>query len=71
MLNSDLSHNCLTPEQFEIFCNEYSEEDEVSCDCNECGSYTIGEHRCHCGNRRIAVYVETYQGSSYFVFEAY
>lgn len=28
---------------------------EVSCDCQECGTWTVGEHRCDCGNRRIEV----------------
>lgn len=26
--------------------------------CDECSSYTMGERRCDCGNRRISVYVE-------------
>lgn len=28
---------------------------EMECgDCDECGTWTVGERRCNCGNRRIS-----------------
>lgn len=35
------------------------EEIGISC-CSECDSYTMGHHRCSCGNRRISAYAEGY-----------
>lgn len=30
----------------------------LDCDCSECGSWTVGDHRCHCGNRRVFLAVD-------------
>lgn len=30
------------------------------CNCDECGTHTIGERRCSCGNRRISAYADFY-----------
>lgn len=57
MLNhNDECLNCLTTEQFKLLCETHKEGDEFPCECDECGNYNLGDHRCSCGNRRIAVY---------------
>ena len=48
-----------------LYCTAYQKNqdrlgDSVDCDCDECESYTMGEHRCDCGNRRINAYTEIY-----------
>lgn len=34
------------------------EQDDMPCDCDECGDWTPGERRCDCGNRRIALCID-------------
>jgi hypothetical protein len=40
---------------------------DIEC-CHECSSWTVGEHRCSCGNRRMELYVE---GNFFDGFTAY
>lgn len=28
---------------------------ELPCDCDECGTWVVGDHRCICGNRRVTL----------------
>jgi hypothetical protein len=37
----------------------------------ECESYTIGEKRCSCGNRRISAFAEYFGDGFYLTLEAY
>lgn len=37
----------------------------------ECESYLLGDHRCSCGNRRICVTVESFDGKFFLRTEAY
>jgi hypothetical protein len=67
--NKDQALNCLKPEQFALLCETHEEGDEFPCDCDECGNYFLGDNRCSCGNRRIAVYYNVER--NYFYCEAY
>ena len=42
--------------------------DDNECDCEK---YYLGDHRCSCGNRRIAAYLDSYEGEEYIATEAY
>lgn len=39
--------------------------------CDTCSSWTVGEHRCSCGNRRMSLIVEGSKDSYYAYAEAY
>lgn len=73
MNNSHVAFNCLTPIQWEQFTREYDEGDEMVVDDHDCDceSYTVGNHRCDCGNRRICIMADSYEGKVFFRCEAY
>jgi hypothetical protein len=53
----------------DAFALEYSIGDEMYLDDNycECALYTVGNHRCDCGNRRVGIEVgELLNGKFYF-----
>lgn len=49
----------------------YPAGSEVSCPCDECGTYIVGERRCNCGNIRVSVSVDGVFGKFYVVTERY
>ena len=51
----------------------YPNGTEIGIDDNicECESYTIGEQRCECGNRRISAYPEKSGDSFYLMVEPF
>jgi hypothetical protein len=69
-----------TTEQLEMLIKERYAQSQmgenigISC-CQECDDYTMGEHRCSCGNRRISATAEGYYSNGeyqlYIETEAY
>lgn len=49
---------CLTDEQFALLCETCKEGALFNVDCQDCGIYMLGNHRCMCGNRRVAIYCD-------------
>lgn len=55
----DLIDKVTELERQEFIKNNYPNGTELSIDCcSECSSWTVGEHRCSCGNRRIYLEVD-------------
>ncbi len=69
--HKDSCLNCLSETQFKLLCEEYKEGDDFYCDCQECNLYLLGDHRCNCGNRRVAIYYNERTSTPYFYAEAY
>lgn len=70
--HKDSCLNCLSEAQFELLCEQYEEGDEFTgFSCDYCDNYYLGDHRCSCGNRRIAVYYQERTTEPYFYVEAY
>ena len=44
---------------------------EMECDCDECGTWIVGEHRCTCGNRRVTLASDGDFEGMYFYAECY
>lgn len=63
----------MSDEQYVAFSSEFEDGDTVPIDDNycECESYTIGSNRCDCGNRRVVVEPDIYNGEIFFRFEVY
>lgn len=58
-LHKESCFNCLTWEQFVKLCDTHpnfeTEQYEMYCECEDCETYYLGDHRCSCGNRRCCV----------------
>ena len=60
-------------EKDEFLARCIDQEESVDCDCPECGSWTVGEHRCSCGNCRMEAVIEgdLFSGGFYIRGERY